>query len=348
MKATLERVRALGLGCVGFYTEEVRDHSGDRLGFDIVCVDGRRGPLARKGMRGTMVGQYAVDEASIENLCVSSLRMSLETNGCLLVLDEVGKMELKCNKFFDAAQDAINATSLTLGTLPAPRYGRKIAEVEAVTARPDVSTVTVTKSNRDWLASEVCHFVIQALQGGCALDFKSIQVEAPENAAGPWGAVGSAVKTLLLGEFASPARTRYQDRLCWSILDPMLSVSNENATARRRALEANGICLWGVSSQVPPGRSKTKRIKIGSINDFDKFARSHPDLRTICFDGRGAAAAFAAAGPYGGENQILLADRKIRLVILPSSSPKNTTLSQKNKMAAWAHALLPPTHVASG
>lgn len=31
----------------GFYTEEIRNETGNRIGFDITTVDGRRGVLAR-------------------------------------------------------------------------------------------------------------------------------------------------------------------------------------------------------------------------------------------------------------------------------------------------------------
>ena len=33
----------------GFYTEEVRDSSGEREGFDVVTLDGRRSTLSRVG-----------------------------------------------------------------------------------------------------------------------------------------------------------------------------------------------------------------------------------------------------------------------------------------------------------
>lgn len=32
---------------IGFYTEEVKNSRGDRIGFDVVLLDGKRGNLAR-------------------------------------------------------------------------------------------------------------------------------------------------------------------------------------------------------------------------------------------------------------------------------------------------------------
>lgn len=41
-----DRLRALGLEPQGFYTEEVRK-GGERTGFDVITLDGQRGPLSR-------------------------------------------------------------------------------------------------------------------------------------------------------------------------------------------------------------------------------------------------------------------------------------------------------------
>ena len=42
----VEQLKASGVEVKGFYTEEVRD-GGRRVGFDVVTMDGMRGPLAR-------------------------------------------------------------------------------------------------------------------------------------------------------------------------------------------------------------------------------------------------------------------------------------------------------------
>ena len=53
----------------GFYTEECRDQQGERVGFDVVTLDGRRGPLARAGnvKKGQpAVGKYAVGRCKLD------------------------------------------------------------------------------------------------------------------------------------------------------------------------------------------------------------------------------------------------------------------------------------------
>ena len=47
-KKVYEILKEKGIQTQGFYTEEVRNSSkGNRVGFDVVTLDGQRGPLAR-------------------------------------------------------------------------------------------------------------------------------------------------------------------------------------------------------------------------------------------------------------------------------------------------------------
>jgi len=45
-KKVCEKLEDLRFECQGFYTEEIRE-DGQRVGFDVVTMDGKRGPLAR-------------------------------------------------------------------------------------------------------------------------------------------------------------------------------------------------------------------------------------------------------------------------------------------------------------
>jgi len=45
-KNVCEKLEDLRFECQGFYTEEIRE-DGQRVGFDVVTMDGKRGPLAR-------------------------------------------------------------------------------------------------------------------------------------------------------------------------------------------------------------------------------------------------------------------------------------------------------------
>ncbi|XP_055530044.1 cancer-related nucleoside-triphosphatase isoform X2 [Wyeomyia smithii] len=86
----------------GFYTEELRKSDGERIGFDIVTFDDKRAPLARvseflrNSPAGCRVGKYTVCVSEFESLALPALN---ERTANLLLLDEIGKMELKSAAF---------------------------------------------------------------------------------------------------------------------------------------------------------------------------------------------------------------------------------------------------------
>lgn len=163
----------------GFWTEEVRDSStGERTGFDVVTMDGRRSVLSRVGTarRGAhAVGKYVVDVPSFEALALSAIqpRQQAAAGGTgqqqqqqpsaggtrqqqLVVIDEIGKMELLSASFYPAVLAVLDSPHLlALGTVPVARYGRTIPQVEALKARPDVKVITVTKDTRERLMQDV-------------------------------------------------------------------------------------------------------------------------------------------------------------------------------------------------
>lgn len=97
-KTTLVKNLAEAAGsCEGFYTEEVL-RNGNRVGFDVVTIDGKRFPLARIGGAGPRVGKYAVLLERFDRFC-RELALKLNDSPGLLIIDEVGKMELMSEAF---------------------------------------------------------------------------------------------------------------------------------------------------------------------------------------------------------------------------------------------------------
>ncbi len=87
----------------GFYTLEVRE-GGRRVGFDVITVpEGRVAPLARvqPGAAGPRVGRYRVFVATLEAL-VLPLLQARDPRVRLLVVDEIGAMELLSSRFREA------------------------------------------------------------------------------------------------------------------------------------------------------------------------------------------------------------------------------------------------------
>ncbi len=112
--AVVELVKALGERAVGFYTKEIRDN-GVRMGFEIVTTWGETYTLAHVGIEGPKVSKYGVDTESIEKV-VSRLR-AVEP-GKILVIDEIGKMEMMSKAFMRWVEKMIFSTTPVVGTLP--------------------------------------------------------------------------------------------------------------------------------------------------------------------------------------------------------------------------------------
>ncbi|PUZ43009.1 hypothetical protein GQ55_9G627500 [Panicum hallii var. hallii] len=142
----------------GFYTREVRE-SGERVGFEVVTLDGRSGPLASskvsspESVRGPTVGKYKVDVASLESLALPELQIKEETD--LFIIDEVGKMELFSSAFFPAVMRVIESNIPVLATIPIPRNGQDIPGVARLRNHPGAAIFTLNTGNRDMMRETI-------------------------------------------------------------------------------------------------------------------------------------------------------------------------------------------------
>jgi nucleoside-triphosphatase len=99
----------------GFFTEEVREAKGRRIGFDLVSHTGERAAFARKGGGSRKrVGPYSVFLDPLENWGLELLKPSPDHP--LVILDEVGKMECLSKVF-----QQISPSALGIGCPPRGR-----------------------------------------------------------------------------------------------------------------------------------------------------------------------------------------------------------------------------------
>jgi nucleoside-triphosphatase THEP1 len=152
IKEALARTKVKG---GGFYTEEIRT-GGIRQGFRIVTLDGHEAILAHVGISSPyQVSKYRVDTDALDKVGVSALRQALRESD-LIVIDEIGKMELLSPQFKEAVTQAINSGRKVLGTImlnPHPF-------ADEIKRHPEVETLLVTRDDRndvmnkilDWLA----------------------------------------------------------------------------------------------------------------------------------------------------------------------------------------------------
>ncbi len=134
----------------GFYTEEIRS-GGERQGFRLVTLDGQEAILAHINIHSPYrVSRYRVDIDSLDRVGVSALNQAVKEQR-LVVIDEIGKMELFSTNFRKAVMQIINSGNKVLGTImssPNP-------EADAIKHQPQVKLITVTRTNHHRVLEEL-------------------------------------------------------------------------------------------------------------------------------------------------------------------------------------------------
>lgn len=149
-------VQALGERADGFYTAEMRER-GVRQGFRLVGLRGERATLAhvRLKRRGRpRVGRYGVDVEAVDRVGVAALERATAP-GCVVIIDEIGKMELFSQAFKTAVLAAVDSQAPVIATVMA----RPHPWVDALKARPGVTLWQVTLENRDEMPSRILDWV---------------------------------------------------------------------------------------------------------------------------------------------------------------------------------------------
>ncbi|WP_405680746.1 hypothetical protein OG239_03405 [Streptomyces sp. NBC_00868] len=147
----------------GFTTEEIRQ-SGHRVGFALETLAGRREVLAHVDLPGPpRVGKYGVDLGVMERLALPSLRpaASAEATGRLVIIDELGRMELASEAFRDAVITLFAADIDAVATVHADHD----PFTDALKRRADIEVVHLTPANRDSLPEKLA----ARLQGRASL-----------------------------------------------------------------------------------------------------------------------------------------------------------------------------------
>lgn len=153
-KTTVIRAAALALGdrAGGFYTEEMRGPGG-RTGFRLVTLDGHEVVMAHVNLRAQgrpRVSRYGVDVGAIERVGVAALQRAMQ-QGRVVVVDEIGKMELFCGPFKEAVLQAVSGPYPVLATAMA----KPNPWVDGLKALPQVEVWEVTVENRGGMAERV-------------------------------------------------------------------------------------------------------------------------------------------------------------------------------------------------
>jgi len=132
----------------GMLSREVRE-SGVRVGFEILDVgSGSRGWLAQVNLKnGPQVGKYRVNVADLNSVGAQAITQAVGT--CqVVVIDEIGPMELFSLKFKEAVRQTLENGKWILAVLHWKAQDQLITEVRN---REDAEEVVVNLENREKL-----------------------------------------------------------------------------------------------------------------------------------------------------------------------------------------------------
>jgi nucleoside-triphosphatase len=151
IKLVLARV---GKPAGGFYTEEIRSQ-GVRGGFRIVTLDGGSAVLADTAIRGApRVGKYGVNLSNVDTVAAPSIENAIRECD-VVVIDEIGKMELFSEAFRGAVLAALGSGKRVLGTIMLAPH----PWADNVKRRPEVEVVALTRANRDEVVEGVAEWL---------------------------------------------------------------------------------------------------------------------------------------------------------------------------------------------
>jgi nucleoside-triphosphatase THEP1 len=133
----------------GFLTRDIRNGDSERVGFETVTVDGRRrGQLAVK--LGS--GSYELNSQTMEEVVLPTLKEGISLPRGLLVIDEIGPIQLKNPEFQKLIGVAMEKTSISIFGIVAAA-GHPFLEHIHHHIRSKV--VHVTAANRDSLVDQI-------------------------------------------------------------------------------------------------------------------------------------------------------------------------------------------------
>lgn len=134
----------------GFWTQEIRE-KGRRTGFEIVTTEGRRAPLAHVEIESPhRVGKYGVNVRGFEDVVLPLLETALRRRDRIILVDEIGKMELLSRKFENWVRRMLNSDVRVLATIPIRDVHPLVSRI-----RREFPPLEVTVKNRNSLPEEI-------------------------------------------------------------------------------------------------------------------------------------------------------------------------------------------------
>lgn len=145
----------------GMITQEYREH-GFRIGFKVIDVKtDAKGWLAHINQDvGPRIGRYVVNLNDLNNIGVKALLNAAQESE-IIVVDEIGPMELKSTSFQEAIHTVIESEKPIIGTIHQRMHGKIVDDIRK---RSDVALFEVRLENREKLHFKIVDLIHRYLQ----------------------------------------------------------------------------------------------------------------------------------------------------------------------------------------
>ena len=147
---TVSNLRGRNVSVGGMFSREVREN-GFRVGFEIVDLSTAKvGCLAHVDQKdGPQLGKYRVNLTDLEAIGAQAINSAIESCD-VVVIDEIGPMELFSSKFKKVAETALNSNKLIIAVVHEKAQDKLVTEAKS---RNDAEVLTVTTENREDLSN---------------------------------------------------------------------------------------------------------------------------------------------------------------------------------------------------
>lgn len=154
----VDDLKNLGATVGGLLTPEVR-MGGERTGFHILDIQtGEKELMADINLDSEVrVGRYGVNVNVIRAVAVNAIVRAMSKCD-IIVIDEIGKMELYSTEFQEIVEEALSSPKPLLGTV-----GERLRHpfTTRVKELPSVKLMTLTRSNWDQVYGEVKQMLLR-------------------------------------------------------------------------------------------------------------------------------------------------------------------------------------------
>src|SRR5437899_3394121 len=146
-----------GLKVDGMVTREVRK-GNERIGLKITDVpSGGEGWLARMGDSvGQRIGKYMVDSKDLGEIGVGALKRAAERSADLVLVDEIGPMEMTSSAFRGTLAKLLSAGRTVIATV---KYGSHYPEIERSPGFAEAVNLEISRDNREEMIQKIFSIV---------------------------------------------------------------------------------------------------------------------------------------------------------------------------------------------